>query len=322
MVVLVLAFTPLCVSLIGAAEKPARHFDLRGQVITASGLSLRWTFARVMVRAADHPFSKQTTTNLQGRFRVKKLKPGTYIVTVNAGRQGRASRSLDVSESFADPKQQVHGVFQLEPYDTDTLNRVSVSQLSIPPKAWDLYNKAQKKLGKGKTDEAVQELEKALRLTPGFPAALNNLGTIAFQAGRFAEARHYFEKSLKYDPDFYASLVNLGGALVALQAFEPAREINGRATQKRPDDPLAHAQLGLSYEGLGQLEESVDSFTTSKQLEPGHFSYPQLPLARVYLRMGRRQAAIQELHEFLEIHPDSANADGVRQLLGKLETLE
>ena len=55
------------------------------------------------------------------------------------------------------------------------------------------------------------------------------------------------------------------------------------------------------------------------ELDPAHFSNPQLPLARIYLRRSEQEAALRELEDFLEHHPDSPTAPQVRAMIEEIQ---
>jgi Flp pilus assembly protein TadD len=62
----------------------------------------------------------------------------------------------------------------------------------------------------GKADEAVAELELAVKLNPQQPVFLNQLGIAYRQQGKFAKAREAYEKAIALDPSYAAPYLNLG----------------------------------------------------------------------------------------------------------------
>ena len=70
--------------------------------------------------------------------------------------------------------------------------------------------------------------------------------------------------------------------------------------------------------GLREDDKAISYLKQAKQVEPGHFSYPQLPLARLYSRNGDEQAAAAELEEFMKLHPDSPQAAQIRDRMASL----
>jgi outer membrane protein assembly factor BamD (BamD/ComL family) len=89
-----------------------------------------------------------------------------------------------------------------------------------------------------------------------------------------------------------------------------------------PVDALAQAQLGMSYFYLGQLDAAEKHLKQAKSLEPGHFSHPQLFLMQIYAKRNRTPEAILEMEEFLKLHPDSAKAPRIRELLQKVRAMQ
>jgi tetratricopeptide (TPR) repeat protein len=113
--------------------------------------------------------------------------------------------------------------------------------------------------------------------------------------------------------------VNLGGALLSLDRPREALAINQHAQNTRPDDPLANAQLGLSYMALGDYQRAIECLETTEKLDPAHFTYPQIPLAEIYIHLADRPSAQRQLEEFLKLHPDSPQSEKVRRALDRLQ---
>ena len=298
----------------GQPQEVAR-FELLGQLQSEPGVRLKGFFSQVVLRGAYRPFFLTTVTNQGGRFKFSKVPAGTYVLTAKTRRHGTSARTIEITPSFADSKGRVETSILMKRPSAGTGNRVSVAELAVPDKAWREYAKAHEKLSQEQTDAAVKHLKRALEAASKFPAALNSLGTICFQTGKYTEAEQYFMKALEVDPDSYPPLVNLGGALLSLRHFKEALEVNLEAVERRPKDPLAHSQLGLSYEGLGEWDKAITRLQEAKRLEPTHFSNPQLSIARLLLKKGRLEASVQEYDQFLSLHPDSPHAAGVRRFI-------
>jgi len=155
-------------------------------------------------------------------------------------------------------------------------------------------------------------------LAPQFSAAWNHLGTIAYQTGLYAQAETDFRQALEADPEAYAPLVNLGGVLINLDRRSEALECNLLAVRKSPSDALANSQLGMSYFYAGQLDAAEKYLTAAKQIDPAHFSHPQLLLAEIHLRRNEREAAANELQDLITRHPDLANASKIKDTIAHL----
>jgi tetratricopeptide (TPR) repeat protein len=234
-------------------------------------------------------------------------------------------QTVDVTPSFADDRGKVQRKFV---FDQETLARqarplatgvVSVRELSIPRGAHREYQKGRDAASKQNLQEAIEHFEKAIAQAPQYMEAYNNLGIVYFQQRQFSRAESNFRKALELEPEAFEPLVNLGGTLLALDRIDEAIEVNSRAHDTRPQDALATAQLGLSHFLAGQDEDALNYLLLTEELDPAHFTNPQLPLAQIYLRHSEGQAALEELEDFLRYHPDSPEAPSVRATIERIE---
>jgi tetratricopeptide (TPR) repeat protein len=302
-----------------AAAKPARTLELRGQVLTVQGRSLpSYTIIWVGLQGATTPFNKGTYA-MAGKFKFSKLLPGTYTVITGVRGQGQAYQTVEVTPGLADRKGRVY-VFVALRQSTEDLQRrytVSVRQLAITEGARNEYRKALGALGKRDADQAIQHLEKAVERSPGFWGAINLMGTIHYQRRELAKAEQLFREALALDPNAYDPMVNLGGTLLDLRRYREALVYNIGATNRRPTDALAHAQLGLNLVAFGRYENAIPYLVRAKKLDPAHFSKPQLVLAEVYMHQGEMAKAAAELKEFMRLHPDDPLAVQLREEMKK-----
>ncbi|MBI2819616.1 MAG: tetratricopeptide repeat protein [Acidobacteria bacterium] len=302
----------------------ADPLEFRGQVVIPPQAVLRGKQIILTLQQVGTTFSARTRADTKGRFRFKKIPSGTYSISILIPGAGEMRSTVDVTHAFADDKGRVEIQFT---YDEEALAHqalpvqqglVSVRALSISRRARSEYAAARNDLRRQKIDSARRHLEKVVEIAPQFLEALNYLGILAFQRRDYAAAEDYFRKALEQDPESYEPLVNLGGALLALGQVEEAVEVNRRAQAAQPKDALANAQLGLSHYLLGNDKEALNYLLLTEELDPAHFTNPQIPLAKIYLRNSDKQSAIEELEDFLNHHPDSPEADSVRAMMQKI----
>jgi Tfp pilus assembly protein PilF len=318
---LLTASTFVATSLLAKGEQ---DLEFRGQVVIPPEAVLRGKRISLTLVHVSTAFYARARADSRGRFRFKEIPPGTYSLSIVVPGAGELRSTVDVTLAFADGRGRVEKRFV---FDEEKLARealplnqgmVSVRQLSIPRKARREYSDARDDLRRQRFDSARRHLERAVEIAPQFLEALNYLGVLAYQRGEFGVAEGYFQQALDVDPEAYEPLVNLGGALLALGRTEEALEINRQAQQAQPQDALANSQLGLSYYLLGKDEDALNYLLLAREIDPAHFTNPQLPLANIYLRNSNQQAAIEELEDFLERHPDSPEGDSVRAMLRRI----
>ena len=291
------------------------QYEVAGQ-ISPEGL------AAVTLFGATRPFTAWAEADEDGRFRFKKIEPGSYTLAVMVAGLGEARRTIEVGPSTADGKRRVWldlrftgGDFVLD--EATRRHAVTATQLAIPDKAVRHYADARKALSRHDAEAAIRSLEHAIELAPDFAAAWNELGTIAYQTQRFERAAECFRRALAADPGAYEPLVNLGGVLISLHRLEEALDHNVRAVVLRPNDPLANSQLGLTYFEIGDYDLALKHLARAVSLDPAHFSHPQLVMAEIHLRRNDRRAAAADLENFLQHHPDWPRAAKMREQIAQ-----
>ncbi|SPE41972.1 TPR repeat-containing protein [Candidatus Sulfopaludibacter sp. SbA3] len=292
-------------------------YELAGQVRPETAASLT-------LFGATSPFHAFTLSDDSGKFAFRKLEAGAYTLAVYIPARGEARQTVEVGPGTADAHG--HVVLRLDLKDSDFVygdimrqeHSVSARELAIPDKALHEYQEARKCLGKRDTIDAVKHLEHAVEIAPQFSAAWNELGTIAYQTQQFQRAEECFREALKQDPKSYEPLVNLGGVLVTIQNLDEAWKFNAFAVLERPGDALANSQMGMTYFGMGDFDHAVKYLEKARQIDPAHFSHPQLLLAEIHLRRGEHQAAADSLEDFLRHHPDWPQAAKMRETIDNL----
>ena len=292
-------------------------YELVGKLVRSDGRPFGRMIPVVFLQSVPTPFAARTTAN-GGEFKFKKLPAGTYSLIISAPRSGEMTKTIEIGPSFADSKGRVILTIPFEPTGILAARTVSATELSVPRNAREEYLKAQERLARNDTAGAIAHLKKAVEIAPQFAAALNNLGTISYQARKYYEAEGYFRQAIEQDADAFAPLVNLGGTLLSMGKVQESLAYNQLAARSRPDDPLARAQLGQSYFFLEQLDAAEGELRKAKSLDPAHFSLPQLVLAEIYRRKKDPERAVLELEEFLKLHPDSGRAEELRNKIREL----
>jgi tetratricopeptide (TPR) repeat protein len=300
-----------------AAER--RIYQIEGR------LEPTW-FSLVMVRlnAVSSTYNARQEVYWDGKFKFKNLAAGTYSVSVMVPRLGEFRQTYSVGPSTADKNGKVKITMILNPsranrtYTPKERFTVPVSRLSIGEKAWKEYQEAAKSLKKEDPDGAEAHLEKAIEMAPQFAAAWNMLGVIAYQQRKLDLAEERFREAERLDPLLFEPVVNLGGVLLQNGKAEEALAYNLKACERRPKDALANAQLGINYLQTRKVELAIRHLQEAKRIDPGHYTYPQLILSDLYLKMGNRIAAASELEHFLRYHPDYEMAESLRNAIRKL----
>jgi Flp pilus assembly protein TadD len=119
-------------------------------------------------------------------------------------------------------------------------------------------------------DEAIDALNSALKLQPGYQRPLVNLGKALRENGRLADAMVVLREALAIQSDYVPALVNLGDALAASGDFEAAQRTLERAVLLAPGHVEAHMSLGIARLHGGHLAAALESLHHAVALGPEH----------------------------------------------------
>ena len=308
----------LALGAIAVGSTTAQTLDLIGKV------SPPLARGRATLSAVQSPFYREGPVR-ESSFVFRSLAPGGYTLVVMDPGWGLTRQTVQVTGSFADKQGRVHVEVDLDRSAVTRSRRmqdqgtVSVAALKVTPKARAAVRKAHARFGKGDEEGAIALLHRAVEISPSFTQAWNELGTVAYKAGRYSDAERYFRTALDHDPLAFEPLVNLGGALLSQNRFDDALNFNLAAQGMRPDSALANSQLGINFFYKGQFQKAREFLLRAKQADPSHFSYPQLFLAEIYGKQGKLAEARGELDEMLRLHPDASVTDLARNALRQLD---
>ena len=212
-----------------------------------------------------------------GSFQIRGIRPGTYTLRVTtlsgtvvhqelvtvAPQAGPLTVRLPASGKHSAP------------------GTISVTQLRHPPshKAFQALASAQRFSESGKTEKAVEELEKAIRLSPEYADAYNNLAVQHMRMGRFEEAAAELTRAIAITGPNPIQLSNLAYAQRRLDRI-PEATASARAAL-RLDSGSAQAHLILGSILAMDLQTRTEAITHLEQASK------TLPSARAALEKVR-----------------------------------
>jgi len=155
-------------------------------------------------------------------------------------------------------------------------------------------------------DEARMQFERSLEIQPNY-GAYSNLGTMAFNEGRFAEAAQRYEHALALDSLDYQVWGNLADAYYWTPATgDSARKTYHRAVQRaeeklkiNPRDAELLADMAGYCTRLGQRNRALSFIKRALHLAPDNvvvMAYAGL----IYEETGRRELALEWLDKALQ----------------------
>jgi beta-barrel assembly-enhancing protease len=153
----------------------------------------------------------------------------------------------------------------------------------------------------GKYDQAIGQLEEALRIRPFDPYLQGALGRVYYLDGRYREARSNLEAAIKIFPEYADGLFFLGRTYQQQGLYSEAARYLAALYDIDPRYPRLCYFLGNAFGKLGRLGEA-------------HYY-----LALYYLQKGERDTARFHLERADKIETDPVNKDRIDDLLSKLK---
>ncbi|HUJ11318.1 MAG TPA: tetratricopeptide repeat protein [Verrucomicrobiae bacterium] len=157
----------------------------------------------------------------------------------------------------------------------------------------------------GREQEAIGQYEQAVRIKPDFAEAHCNLGTALAELGRVQEAIGQYEQAVRIKPDFADAHFYLGNALAQLGRVQEAIGQYEQAVRINPDLAEAHNRLGLALAKAGKLNEAIEQYNQAVRIKPD-YAEAHFNLGVALQQTGRIQEAMRHWEDALRIRPDFA----------------
>ena len=208
---------------------------------------------------------------------------------------------------------------------------------NVPKPAQQLFERAVKSNGEGRTEEATTLLTDAIKIFPDYFDAHLMLGKLFLNANRLEEATGELDRARQINPKDDRAYQSFGVILMRQKNFAMAVAVYSEAARLNPANPVntllkitalinqAYAIDPASSEkaaadrayiieradlSLRQLSQLGD-----KKFLPDHFS-----LAMLYEMKGERARAADELEQHLRENPGLQNEPQIRDAIRKLRT--
>jgi tetratricopeptide (TPR) repeat protein len=143
---------------------------------------------------------------------------------------------------------------------------------------------------------------------PNKSRAQMNLGIILSKKGRMDEAIVYLNRAIQLDPDYDLAHYSLGDALMLQKKYILASESYARAVQIKPNSSLARFNLGKSLAASGKHKNAVFHYKKTAGKDPliNHQIY--YFMGNSLYQLGKYTEAINAYSRALQLKPDYKEA--------------
>jgi tetratricopeptide (TPR) repeat protein len=118
-------------------------------------------------------------------------------------------------------------------------------------------------------DDAIREANRALALSPNYPALHGILGQALLYSGRSEEALGCFDRALALDPFFPDAYLQFQAqAVYQLGRYADAAALLKRRILRNPDTDTSRVWLAAAYGQMGQFEEAREAWREALRVNP------------------------------------------------------
>jgi tetratricopeptide (TPR) repeat protein len=167
-----------------------------------------------------------------------------------------------------------------------------------PHNAW-----ARLSIIQGKTDEAIEKLESALKANPKNFRAYLTLGNLYHQSKAYSNAIAVYEKAVEVNPSLWFAANNLAFIISeqtgSPEDLEKALNYARKASRSRPNEPRILDTIGWIYYKMGKFDRALGHLDRALYLSPDD---PTLNyhIGMVLYKRGQIEAAKIKLKKALE----------------------
>jgi tetratricopeptide (TPR) repeat protein len=287
-----------------------------GQVFYPNGQQVDRRYTVRLSSVSVGEFSTMTDDN--GTFTFRRLREGTYFITVEAGKDYLpATETVD----FYDNRGRTNTIQLQLKAKPNTLKAgvVNAALAGVPREALQLYNQALASAAANDPKKAIEQFNAAINIHPGFVLALNELSILYIYLGDREKAADALTRATKAAPDNFTLRLNLGYLLMQMNKFAEAEIELHHATDLSTNSSLAHLYRGRILVSLHRYEEAEKELRRVISLNDVHAAMGYRYLGALYNETGDKSHAIESLEKYLVLSPKAKDIDDVKIIIKQLK---
>lgn len=185
----------------------------------------------------------------------------------------------------------------------------SLFDLKPEDKATIYRNLSTQYINKGLYDKALEHLQEWVQLEPSNAQAQYQLGIALAAAGKNERAIGAFDAALKIKPKLKGALYRKSTILLRTKDFALAAKGFESMVKVTPDDARAHYLLGISYDGLSEIDKAIEAVQQAVDLNPKEIKYQQ-HLGFLNVRKDDHKTAARHFTKVMELEREMEENDG------------
>lgn len=308
---------------------------LEGKVVTPSGTQPT-SPVRVKLTFNGRPIH-ETFTDLSGRFVFPGIKPGTYQLIAEGDGINFETTSVSAEVSaFGPGSQSFSQDVQLRPIAHKPPTQpgvVNAFTQKVPDAARAALDSGLKLAAEGKTEAAVEDMRKAIKIFPNYFDAHLQLGNIFLKTEQLNEAIAELDLARQVNPNDERTYQSFGLLLMKQRNFGMAVAIFAEAARLNPENPMNAVMraTALIHHAANADESAPTTESRSYLLSRAEVALSQaaslsenklkpdtMTMALFYDLKGEPERAAAELESYLKKNPQLKNSAAVQNEIKRL----
>lgn len=157
---------------------------------------------------------------------------------------------------------------------------------------------------KGLYDEAIEELEEALKIDPNFVLARNNFDIVLKKTGRLEEKIEKLARIIDSNPDDEKKTLELADTYRKLNRYSQSIIFYRKVIDINPDSFESHYGLGVILKLLRKYDDALEEIKIALEIKIAPEVYRTL--GEIYFSKGVIDLAIKNFQESIALDPSSA----------------
>jgi tetratricopeptide (TPR) repeat protein len=195
---------------------------------------------------------------------------------------------------------------------------VSVNSLTVPSKAREAFEAADRLFQKNDVTGAWKKIEKALQSSPKYAAALTLRGLLKMSTNQPQQALPDFIAALEADRGYQVAYAALAADYNLMGQFDEALRVLDQGNSLSMQSWQAHFEASKALLGKKNFDRALKEANQAASLLGRDFPLINVVKAHAYMGLQDTNSAASELREYLRRENNGPLADKVRGILANL----
>jgi tetratricopeptide (TPR) repeat protein len=298
-----------CIFLLGSAipsQEGAGRGRVTGEVLNEKGEPI--PDAKVILKSKKFQTTITKTADKNGKWAVVGIQGGPWDIDISAPGYYPKMIATEVSEILRNKPI----VIKLEESEETVLSAEEAKEMKkLLTKGSDLFSQKD-------YEAALQEYQKILTEHPELDRGNLYIGNCYKEMEDMDKAIAAYEIFWEKNKDSFEANLSLADAYVLKSDYEKALPFLEKLEINKITDPAMCYNFGESYFSLGQTDKAIKFFLRALEIN-AEFADAYYKLGLAYLNKGDVEKSKINLEKFIEMSPDSPNAEIAKEFLKNIE---